>query len=299
MSEASVPFSAVVDWVGRTDREKAIALIAGCELDDGESDETTPVAGLEWSDAATPVALVLQDGRRMALRRLAAKAQLVDSRPGAPLAAAINAARPPADPAKREMRKVLSRAGIDADRLRSATARRAVAVLAWKLERERLPSDEERRVAYLALTAGDGALARKGKLLFRRLADLCRVQQRPVPEDCHWRLACLARMTGDFQEAIAVSDVLHKPEGRKDDLCRKLLATTRSAALIDLWEVTARTSLLREAEKAFKVAWSIAPEEEVGALRWRLNRALQRAGIDKRLWPWTVRRSVSPNRRPL
>jgi hypothetical protein len=181
------------------------------------------------------------------------------------------------------MRKVLSRAGIDADRLRSAEARRAVAVLAWKLEHERVPSGEERRAAYLALIAGDDALARKGKLLFRGLVEMCHRRNLPVPEDCHWRLACLARTTGDLREAVAVSDILHQADRPKDEVRRKLLATTRCAALIDLWEVNAQAGLIREADKAFKVAWAIAPnDEEVEALRWRLNRALELAGINRR-----------------
>jgi hypothetical protein len=273
----------VLEWLRRIDRETAAGLIGGCHLDDGDSDETMPIAGLEWSGPVTPVALVLLDGRRLPSRRLLAKAHVVDSRPGAPLAAAVNAGRPPADAAEREMRKVLSRAAIDPDRLRSHAARRAVAVLAWKLERERVPSEEERRTAYMALIAGDDALARRGKLLFRRLADMCRGQHRPVPEDCHWRLVCLARMTGDLQEAVAVSGILHEPEAPKDVLCHKLLASTRCAALIDLWEVTAQARLLREAEKALNIARAIAADdEEVRALRWRLARAREQAGIDRR-----------------
>lgn len=284
MSETAVPFSEVLDWLTRTDRGTADALMAGCELDDGDSEETMLIAGMEWSDAAVPVALVLRDGRRLPVRRLAGKAQLLDSRPGSPLAAAIEAARSPAEAAEREMRKVLSRAGIDADRLRSGAARRAVAVLAWKLERGRVPSSEERRAAYLALIAGDDALARKGKLLFRRLMEMCHRQNLPVPEDCHWRLACLARTTGDLQEAVAVSDILHQADRPKDEVCRKLLATTRCAALIDLWEVNAQAGLIREADKAFKVARAIASkDEEVEALRWRLNRALELAGLERGL----------------
>nr|WP_294553516.1 hypothetical protein [uncultured Rhodopila sp.] len=280
MSEASVPLSAVLDWLTRTDRETVAGLIAGCALDDGDSDETFAIHGLDWSDAGKPVALVLRDGRRLPVRRLAATAHLVDRRPGAPLAAAIEAARKPADPAENEMRKVLSRAGIDADRLRSAAARRAVAVVAWKLERERVPSGEERQAAYLALIAGDDALASRGKLIFRRLVEICQQQHVPVPEDCHWRLACLARTSGDLLEAVAASDILHRHDRPKDDVCRKLLAARRCAALIDLWEVNAQAALLREAEKAFKVAWAVAPrEEEVDALRGRLNRAIERAGI--------------------
>jgi hypothetical protein len=278
--ETSVLLSAVLDWLTRTDRARAESLIAGCALDDGDSDEMSPIDGFDWSGSGMPAALLLRDGRRVPVRRLGPEALVVDSRPGAPLAAAIGAAEPPADRAAREMRKVLSRAGIDADRLRSREARRAVAVLAWKLERGRVASGEERQAAYMALIAGDDALARRGKLMFRRLVELCQQQRLPVPDDCYWRLACLARTSGDLWEAIAISDILHDRDRPMDDLCRKLLATTRCAALIDLWEVTAQASLVRDAEKAFHVALAIAPREaEIDALRSRLKRAIERAGI--------------------
>ena len=92
MSEASVPLSAVLDWLTRTDRETVAGLIAGRALDDGDSDETFAIHGLDWSDAGKPVALVLRDGRRLPVRRLAATAHLVDRRPGAPLS---SPGRPP------------------------------------------------------------------------------------------------------------------------------------------------------------------------------------------------------------
>nr|WP_294525544.1 hypothetical protein [uncultured Rhodopila sp.] len=282
MSERSVPLSAVLDWLKRAPRETAAALIAGCELDDGDSDEVMPIGGFEWSDGAAPVALILQDGQRLPVRRLAADAQVVDSRPGAPLAAAIDATRSPAQAAEREMRKVLAKAGIDADGLRSAEARRAVAVLAWKLDRGQVPPDEERQAAYVALIAGDDATARRGKLMFRRLLDMCVRRNLPVPEDSHWRLACLARHTGNPQEAVAASDILHQKDRPKDQVCRKLLATTRCAALLDLWDATQEAALVREAERAFKVARAIAPrDEEVDTLRRRLNRVLELAGLDR------------------
>ena len=93
MSEASVALSAVLEWVLRTDRETAVALIVGCDLDDGEANLAIPIAGLDWSDAAQPVAFVLDDGRRLPVRRLVASARVVDGRPGAPLVAAVDATR--------------------------------------------------------------------------------------------------------------------------------------------------------------------------------------------------------------
>ena len=270
----------VLGWIARTGRETAEALIVGSELDDGDSDQAVLIAGLEWSGADQPVAFVLADGRREPMRRLVANAQLVDARPGAPLVTAVAAARSPAEARDIEMRRVLSASGIDADRLRSPEARRAVAVFAWRLERGRIPSPDERHAAYMAFIGGDIALARKGKLLLHRLMAICGEQNRPVPDDIYWRLASLARNAGDLQDAIAVSDILHQPDRPIDEACRKLLATTRCAALIDLWDVNAQPVLLRKAERAFKVAWAIsAQDEEVDNLRWRLNRALERAGM--------------------
>jgi hypothetical protein len=278
--EASVALSAVLKWLEQTDRETATALVVGCELDDGDSEQAALIAGLEWSDAARAVALVLDDGRRVPVRRLVAKAQLVDPRAGAPLARAVDASRSPAETAEREMRRVLGNAGIDPDRLRSPDARRAVAVFAWKLDRGRLPSADERQAAYMAFISHDAALERRGKVMLGRLVALCGVQNLRIPDDLWWRLASLARHTGDLREAIAVSDILHRPDRPRDEICRKLLAMTRCAALIDLWDVNAQPELLRQAEQAFKVARAIGSrDEEVDNLHWRLRRALERAGI--------------------
>ncbi len=282
MPEAYVELPVVLNWVARTDRETAAAIVIGCELDDGLSLQAVPIASLEWSDAAQPAAFVLSDGRRVPVRRLVAGAKLVDSRPGAPLPTAISSAHSPVPAAEREMRRTLGKAGIDADRLRSPDARRAVAVFAWKLERARVPSADERTAAYLAFIAGDTALAHKGKLMLSRLVAICGELNLPVPEDCHWRLACLARNTGNLREAVAVSDILYDRQQLQDADCRKLLATTRCAALLDLAEADpgGERDHLREAQKAFNVAWAIAPRDaEVDALRWRLNHGLRRAGL--------------------
>jgi hypothetical protein len=175
---------------------------------------------------------------------------------------------------------VLGNAGIDPDRLRSPEARRAVAVFAWKLDRGRVPSEDERQAAYLALIGGDSALERRGKVMLQRLVALCDTQGLPVPDDLWWRLASLARRTGDPGEAIAVSAIVHDEHGLEDEVCRKLLAMTRCAALIDFWDINAQPDLLRAAKRAFAVAWAIGPrDEEVQNLRWRLRHSTDRAGI--------------------
>ena len=66
----------------------------------------------------------------------------------------------------------------------------------------------------------------------------------------------------------------------RDPQARKLLATTRVGALLDLWRVTRETALVRQAERAFKVAWALGRDDaEVLELRPGLNRALEQAGL--------------------
>ena len=82
MPEALVAPSAVLVWLAQTGRATATALLVGCEPGDGDAEQAALIAGLEWSDAARPMAFALADGSRMPVQRLVAKAQLVDSRPG-------------------------------------------------------------------------------------------------------------------------------------------------------------------------------------------------------------------------
>ncbi len=72
MSEASVAFSAVLEWLAHADRRTAVALIAGCELDDGDSDQAVPVAALEWPDAGLPVALLREAEKAFRVARASA-----------------------------------------------------------------------------------------------------------------------------------------------------------------------------------------------------------------------------------
>ena len=91
-----------------------------------------------------------------------------------------------------------------------------------------------------------------------------------------WRVWLAAH--GDPGEAIAVSAIVHDEHGLEDEVCRKLLAMTRCAALIDLWDINAQPDLLRAAKRAFAVAWAIGPrDEEVQDLRWRLRHSTDRA----------------------
>ncbi len=279
VTEKTVAMGAVVSWLSRVGRAAGQRLLIGCALDDGESEDTIAIIGLEWGAGAAPLALLLEGGGRRLFRQVAGGV-VVDARPGAPLVAAVDAARTPAELAERAERRELVKAGVNPDRLGGTEDRRAVLALCRQLAARSPPSTEVRRAAYLALRAGGQAEnARAGARLFRLAFTLCREAGMAVPDDCHWRLATLLRQAGDLREAIAVSDVLESGEVR-DPQARKLLATTRVGALLDLWRVTRETALVRQAEHAFKIAWALGREDaEVLGLRSPLNRALEQVGL--------------------
>jgi hypothetical protein len=279
VAEKTVAMAAVLAWLSRVGPEEGQRLLIGCELDDGESDDTLPIVGIERSAAGAPVALLLEDSGRKPFRQLAGGA-VVDARPGAPLVTAIEAARTPAELAERTERGELVKAGINPDRLGSAEDRRAVLALCRTLAGWLLPTLEIRRAAYLALRAGGQAEnARAGARLFREVFAVCQAAGVAVPDDCHWRLATLLRHAGELREALAVSDVLVSG-GIRDEQARKLLATTRVGALLELWRMTRATTLVRQADQAFKIAWALGRDDpEVLELRPALNRALGQAGL--------------------
>ncbi len=288
MTEKTVAMGAVLAWLGRVGPEEGRRLLAGCALDDGESEDALPIAGLEWGPGSAPLALLLEGGGRKLFRQVAGGV-VVDARPGAPLVAAIEAARTPGELAELAERRELVRAGVNPDSLGSTEDRRAVLALHRSLADGSVPPAEVRRAAYLALRAGGRAeTGRWGARLFREVFALCRNAGSAVPDDCHWRLAALLRQAGELREAIAVSDVLHTDVLHTDVLhrgtvrdpqARKLLATTRVGALLELWRATREVELVRQADRAFKVAWAIGRDDaEVQALRPALNRALEQTG---------------------
>ncbi|HTB48072.1 MAG TPA: hypothetical protein VK741_30930 [Acetobacteraceae bacterium] len=279
MTEKTVAMEAVLAWLGRVRPEEGRRLLAGCALDDGESEDALPIAGLEWGPGAAPLALLLEGGGRKLFPQVAGGV-VVDARPGAPLVAAIEAARTPGELAELAERRELVRAGVNPDSLGSTEDRRAVLALHRSLAAGRVPPAEVRRAAYLALRAGGRAeTGRWGARLFREVFALCRNAGSAVPDDCHWRLAALLRQAGELREAIAVSDVLHAGMVR-DPQARKLLATTRVGALLEQWRATRGVELARQADRALKVAWAIGRDDaEVLGLRPALNRALEQTGV--------------------
>jgi hypothetical protein len=165
---------AVLSWLSRAGTVEGRRLLIGCALDDGVNTDTVPIVGLEWGVGGAPLALLLEGGGRKLFRQVADGA-VVDARPGAPLVAAIEAARTPAELAERGERRELVQAGVNPDRLGSTEDRRAVLALCPNLAARRVPPAEVRRAAHLALRAGGQAEnARSGARLFREVFALCR-----------------------------------------------------------------------------------------------------------------------------
>ncbi len=279
MAEKTAGMGTVLAWLSRVGPEAGRRLLIGCALDDGKSDNALPIVGLEWGAEAAPLALLLEGGGRKLFRQVAGGA-VVDARPGTPLIAAIAAARTPAELAERAERRELVQAGVNPDRLGGTEDRRAVLALCRCLAIRSLPPPEVRRTAYLALRAG-GQLenARTGARLFGEALALCRDAGMAVPDDYHWRLATLLRQAGELREAVAASDVLGS-DTVGDPRARRLLATTRTAALLELWRRTRDSELVRQADQAFRIAWALGRNDpEVLELRPALNRALEQAGL--------------------
>lgn len=107
---------AVLSWLSRAGTVEGRRLLIGCALDDGVNTDTVPIVGLEWGVGGAPLALLLEGGGRKLFRQVADGA-VVDARPGAPLVAAIEAARTPAELAERGERRELVQAGVNPDRL--------------------------------------------------------------------------------------------------------------------------------------------------------------------------------------
>ena len=278
MPRDSVAVSDLLNWFGRVDRADCEALLIGCELDAGGSDEPSPIDRIEWGNDVAPVAFHLADGRRLPLRRIMKDGSLIDPREAAPLPAAIEQARTGPERAAIEMRRDLARIGVNAAVLRSANDGHAVVTLLHALEARQVPSGPMLRDAYSALSYGDSALARAGARLMREVIDLYRARKALVPEDCHWRLAKLLRNAGALREALDASASL-ETSAIKDAGARKILATTRCAALLDLWDATGESDLLDQAQRAFGVAWAVGQrDDELEHLRLRLNRILRRSG---------------------
>ncbi len=280
MTEILVPLVDVIAWCRRAGRDVAMRTLLQCELDDGESENLRVIEGVEFSAESEPVAFILEDGARVLAGRLrAAGAAIVEHRPGAPLAAAVEAGRTGPEREARAQAQALAKFGVDAAMLGTADARTAVLKSLQAVERSVVPDPTMRQAAYDAFKNAGQQIQRLGAQIFRRMAAMCEAKGQRPPEDIHWRDACLLRYAGALRDAIAASDVLNEAPFR-DTGARKLLATTRTAALLELWQATREARLVREADAAFRVAGEIDwHDKELQALKPLLQRAIGQAGL--------------------
>ncbi len=273
IEEATVPVRDVLVWLSRVGDDEARRLLVGCSLDDGSSDEAVPIIALDTERKA----VTLDGGRRLLLAG-ARDGAVIDPRPDAPLVSAVAAQWTAAERIDREQRAKLAQAGIDADRLASAEDRRAVLAFLRRMAADELPDPEERRQFYLALSAsGEPGLARIGARILAQLAERFAVTG-SVPDDLYWRRSWFLRAAGQLREAVAVSEALHLGQV-KEQGARKVLATTRTAALLDLFDATGEAKWLALADRAARVAYAIAPnDEEVKAVYRRFQAVRAQAG---------------------
>ncbi len=271
--EATVPVRDVLVWLSRVGDDEARQLLVGCSLDDGSSDEAVPIVALD----AERKAVTLDGGRRLLLAG-ARDGAVIDPRPDAPLVRAVAAQWTPAERTEREQRAELAQAGIDADRLASGEDRRAVLAFLRMIAEGELPGPEERRRFYLALSAsGEPGLARVGARILEQLAEQFAATG-SVPDDLYWRQTWFLRASSQLREAVAASDALHLGQV-KEQGSRKLLATTRAAALLDLFDATGEAKWLALADRAARVAYAIAPnDEEVKVVYRRFQTVRAQAG---------------------
>lgn len=270
--EEAVAVQDVRVWLSRVSMEEATRVLVGCALDDDSGGEPAPIVGV----ADDRKAVTLEGGRKVLLARVAGGA-IVDPRPRRLLKASIAAARSPAELQEREERLALGREGIDSDKLASGDDRRAVLALLQKAAAKALLAYAERHGCYRALSAGgDAGLARAGARIFSDLAARFEAAG-GVPDDMHWRRVWFLRASGQFREAIAASEVLHSGS-IKEPGARRVLATVRMAALMDLHEATGDLALLASADRAGKVGYAAGPhDDEIKAAYRRLDALRARA----------------------
>lgn len=193
-AESATTIEDLLLFLPRVTIEQARALVVGCALDDGENPEAVPIGELDADGRVVRLA----DGRRVLLGRVRA-GLVIDGRPGDPLGAAVRAAWSPAEAREPEERRELGRAGVGATKLGGAEAARAVLALLRSLAAGRFPGDPERRVFYLALSAGqDRELARVGARVLAEFRSRRVVANMRVPDDLYWQLARFLRPPAGF-----------------------------------------------------------------------------------------------------
>lgn len=266
MDECAIDVTKVLVWLSRIGNEEARTLI-GCLLDDGESDDAIEITAID----ETRQVITLATGRRRALRTLLGGA-IIDARPGTPLRAAISTATTPADRRADAVGEALRRAGIDPSKLSSDAARGAVVTVLRLRDRGALASPDERHGFFVAVRESqDAGLARTAASI---MADEMARYERTgssVPEDLYWLYSALLRQGREWRRAVEVSEVLYQGRFERTDH-RRLLATTRAAALLDLVEFSGDRGLLPEAKRAADMAFALGPgDQEVHRVYDRLR----------------------------
>ena len=252
-TEATLPVADLLRWMTRADPEQLRALIVGCELDDGESDDVVAIADVNVADRV----LVLAGGRRVALRTVL-QGVIVDPRSGSPLLAAYAQSRTPAEQQEAADRAGLRSRGVDPDRLGSPSDRRIVLTFLRASEGKAAVSELALAAFYDAMKrSADAALYRRAAAALRAVAE----SSARAPVTLPWRLAWFLNRTGQHEAAIAVSET---PEARRlQGVDRAVMASIRASALIVLGGTRRDAALLDLAEHAIRAAVAAGSDREV------------------------------------
>jgi hypothetical protein len=257
-TEASLPVVELMRWCSRADAEVLRSLLIGCGLDDGRADDLAMIVDANVGDRL----LVLESGRRVPLRTVMPGA-IVDSRPGGPLLAAWLASRTPADQREAAERAELVRRGVNPDRLPSTEARRDVLTFLVALDSPDAPQPElplERFYEAMQLSA-DAATYRRAADALRGLATACDTSHVRQPETLPWRLAWFLCHSGQYDEAIAVSETTgaRRMQGKN----RAYMAGIRASALMSLATARNDPRLLDLAEQSIAMALAAGSDRDI------------------------------------
>ena len=263
----TTPASNVLAWLPRVPPETAAELLVGCGFHDGQSD-SLDVALIAAVDVGRATFTLAGSDKPMSLRRFR-DGEFIDTRPGAPLAAAIAASRTPAELRDEVEQRAVRRAGFEPGKLPSGEARRAVLAMVELDAAGGTPDEAQRAAFYQAVRAGgDAGTARSAaRLLGNARQRFEAVGQ--IPEDLHWQLAALLRQAGEWPKAVQAAGVLYSRPGLAEKT-RLYLASTMAGSLLDLAGARPTPALLAEAERALKIAWALDAGEEGLRNMWRM-----------------------------
>ena len=256
--EVTTPVSDVLRWLARVSPEVAAELLIGCGFHDGESENLT-VSTVDAFDVNRATITLAGSGNSVSLRRYR-DGEFIDTRPGAPLAAAIAASRTPAELRDEVEQLAVRRAGFDPGKLPSGDACRAVLGMAQLDAAGRMPDAAQRMVFYQAVRAGGAGTARAAVRLLRNAFQRFESAGQ-IPEDLHWQMAALLRQAGDWRAAVQAAGVLYSRRGLAEKT-RLYLASTMAASLLELATVQPTSQLLAEAERALKIVSALHPDDD-------------------------------------